>query len=150
MSTTEMPAPVDDEYPKSVAHAMGYLMAIAALPPLAMGLPWKRSLLTALAVLLLVALLRAYLGMSVRGVLSRVRAKAVLGGADMAAFFLLVASGYTVYALDALRGNDGWAPFLGIWALAALGCSVRMLTRAHRTWFSNTFLSRFSESQPPF
>jgi channel protein (hemolysin III family) len=133
-----------DGFLQSVGHMIGYLIAIAALPPLAAGLPWHKSLMVGGALIAVVALMRMFLGMSVRNVLSKGRAKAVLGGTDMAALFLFVASGYTVFALEALRNGTGWAAFLAIWALAALGCSVRMLARARRNWFSESVLfSRF-------
>jgi hemolysin III len=127
-----------EEYPSAVGHALGYLLAIGSLPLLAQGLAWNKSIPVAAALILAVAVLRTYLGTSVRDALSQGRAKAVMNRVDQAAIFLFIAGAYTAFALDALREGMGWAAFMAVWAVAALGCSVRLLGRARHTWFSSS------------
>jgi predicted membrane channel-forming protein YqfA (hemolysin III family) len=140
--SAEVRQPLGDEFPRAAAHALGYIGALAALPLLAEPLPWHKSLAVASLLLALVLLLRAYLSMAVRQALSPRRSGAVLMWTDLGALFLLIASAWAVFAVHAARQSDGWAAFLGLWALAALVCSLRLLARARHTWFSETFLSR--------
>jgi hemolysin III len=127
-----------EEFPNAVGHALGYLLAIGSLPFLAQNLPWNKSVPVAAVLVIAVVLLRTYLGSSVRDALSAGRAKAVMNRVDQSAIFLFIAGAYTAFALDALREGMGWAAFLAVWAVAALGCSVRLLGRARHTWFSSS------------
>jgi channel protein (hemolysin III family) len=135
----------NEDFARSTAHAMGYLMSIAALPVLASALPWRRGFVVAALLFVVVVLIRQFFAMSVRSALTRGRAKAVISWVDMAAVFIGLASVYTVVAYDSLRQNDGWSYFLAVWALAALGCSARGLAKASKTWHSSTFVSSFFE-----
>ena len=53
------------------------------------------------------------------------RAKQVCRFLDHAAIFLLIAGTYTPFTLGALRGPLGFALFLVIWSLAALGIALK-------------------------
>jgi predicted membrane channel-forming protein YqfA (hemolysin III family) len=132
---------------RSAAHAAGYLLTIAALPWLAAALPFRRNMLLVLLILAVVIMARQYLVVAVRDALSAGRAKAVLGWVDLAALFIGLASTHTVQAYDSLLRHDGWGACLAVWALAALGCSARFLTRATKTWCSSTFVSTFGDRQ---
>jgi channel protein (hemolysin III family) len=133
-----------DDFFKCAAHSLGYLIGIAALPVLTLA--WRRIEVPAIAMLLLIIVAaRLYLVSSVRSAVSPARAKAVISWVDMAALFVALASSYTVSAYDSLQHRDGWWPCLAAWALAAFGCSARGLTRATQTWYSSTFMSRFSD-----
>jgi channel protein (hemolysin III family) len=135
-----------DDFIKSSAHTLGYLMGIAYMPVLLFSL--RHVNLTVVAVLAVaIVAARFYLGASVRDALSPVRSKAVLRWVDMAALFVGLASAYTVFAYDSLQHGDGWTLCLVVWALAAAGCSVGVLSRATHTWYSSTFISQFIE--PP-
>jgi channel protein (hemolysin III family) len=136
---------VNEDYARSSAHAMGYLLAIAALPVLTSSLPLRGGLVVAALLIIGVGLMRQFLVMSVRSALSRGRAKAVISWVDMAAVFIGLASIHTVLAYESLRHNDGWAYCLAVWALAAMGCSARGLVKASRTWHSSSFVSSFFE-----
>ncbi len=131
-----------DGFPRAAGHAVGYLAAVAAIPPLAAQMPWHDSAVLCTGLLAAVGALRGYLGVVVRDALSRLRAKAVLGWVDRAAFFLLVASMVAVYAVDSVVQFDVWAAFSAIAVLAALGRSANALGQGHDTWFSSSFLSR--------
>jgi channel protein (hemolysin III family) len=136
----------NEDFARSTAHALGYLLSIAALPVLSTALPWRRGLVVAVLLFVMVALMRQFLVMSVRSALTRGRAKAVINWVDMAAVFIGLASIHTVCAYASLRQNDGWGYCLAVWALAALGCSARVLTKASKTWHSSTFVSSFFEA----
>jgi predicted membrane channel-forming protein YqfA (hemolysin III family) len=133
----------NEDYSRSSAHAMGYLLSIAALPVLASSLPWRRGILVAALLFVVVVLLRQFLVISVRSALTRGRAKAVINWVDRAAVFIGLASLSSVYAYEALGKADAWGYCLAAWALAALGCSAHGLVKASKTWDSSTFVSSF-------
>jgi predicted membrane channel-forming protein YqfA (hemolysin III family) len=135
----------NEDFSRSTAHALGYLLSIAALPALSSALPWRRGLVVATLLFVVVVLMRQFLVMSVRSALTRGRAKAVINWIDRAALFIGLASVCTVVAYDSLGQADGWRYCLGAWALAALGCCAHGLVNASRTWDSSTFLSSFFE-----
>jgi predicted membrane channel-forming protein YqfA (hemolysin III family) len=136
---------LNEDYGRSSAHALGYLLSIAALPVLSSSLPARGGLLVAALLIIVVGIERQFLAMSVRSALSRSRAKAVISWVDMAAVFVGLASVHTVFAYESLRQNDGWGYCLAVWALAALGCSARGLVKASKTWHSSSFVSSLFE-----
>ena len=132
----------EDEYPRAVGHAMGYLAMVAACPPLAVQLVTHHVAAMGLALLLLVAILRTYMRTLVRDALSPLRARYVLTGVDQAAACLVIASACAVFALASVDRDALWAGLLGFAALLAAGLSAQRLFSARRTWHSSTFLSR--------
>jgi len=56
------------------------------------------------------------------------RVKKVLRHLDHAAIYLLIAGTYTPFALVMIRGGWGWFLFLTVWALAALGVTIKTFT----------------------
>jgi predicted membrane channel-forming protein YqfA (hemolysin III family) len=135
----------NEDFARSTAHALGYLLSIAALPALSSALPWRRGLIVATLLFVVVVLMRQFLVMSVRSALTRGRAKAVINWIDRAALFIGLASVCTVVAYVSLGQADGLRYCLAAWALAALGCSAHGLMNASRTWDSSTFMSSFFE-----
>jgi predicted membrane channel-forming protein YqfA (hemolysin III family) len=136
---------LNEDYGRSSAHALGYLLSIAALPVLSSSLPAQGGLIVAALLIIVVGIVRPFLAMSVRSALSRGRANAVISWVDMAAVFIGLASLHTVFAYESLRQNDGWGYCLAVWALAALGCSARGLIKASKTWHSSSFVSSLFE-----
>ncbi len=114
-----------NEFPRAAGHALGYLAVIAAMPPLTAQLLWRHPVVLSAILLVLLASLRAYLGLAVRDALSPARSRSVLGRVDQVAIFLFIASACTVLAFASLRQDQGWLAFAVVWVLAALGSAVR-------------------------
>lgn len=120
-----------EEIANSLSHGVGLVLAIVATPILIVaavryGTAWNTvgvSVFAASMVLL-------YLSSTLYHALTHGTAKRIFRMLDHGAIFLLIAGTYTPFTLGVLRGPWGWTLFGLVWALAAVGLTMKILFRA--------------------
>jgi hemolysin III len=128
---TRAPLPPEVERFNTASHLVGAVLAVAALITLvarATGQP-DRAKLASVAVYgaSLVALYSASSAYHA----AAGRLKATLRRLDHLGITLLIAGTYTPFAVVSLRGTRGEWLLAAIWALAAIGCVLEFVPRAH-------------------
>ncbi len=124
----------DEEFANAASHAVGVVLACAALPTLALGVspdePARRlGMLVFAATMLMV-----YLASSIFHALPVGRAKAVLRRVDHAAIFVFIAGSFTPFALSPGQAGGSLGPLAVIWAAAALGVTLKLFDKLrHRS-----------------
>jgi len=124
-----------EEFANAASHALGFLVALAALPVLA----WDSTVRPTphhLGVWVFAAtLLFVYLASAVYHALPVGRLKQSLCRLDHAAIFLFIAGSYTPFALRHVPGGATWMVLGGVWAVAALGMALKLVNRLqHQGW----------------
>jgi len=126
---------VAEEIANSLTHALGAVLAVAALVMLDVHAARFGSARHVVACSIFgAALVILYTASTLYHSIPAPRAKQVLRFCDHAAIFLLIAGSYTPFTLVILRGPLGWTLFALVWALAAFGILLRLTcgTRCHR------------------
>lgn len=127
MATPVQTYSLPEEIANSVTHAVGLLLALAALVVMVVfaamkGTAWhvvSCSVYGATLVLLFVA-------STLYHSLPWPRVKAVLKVIDHSAIYLLIAGTYTPFLLGPLRGGWGWSLFGVVWGLALAGIAFKL------------------------
>ena len=124
------PQTIGEEIANTISHGLGCLLAIASLPILVLHASRQGSAsdIAAASVFAGTAIL-LYLVSALYHALPAGRAKALLNRLDHAAIYVFIAGSYTPFTLGVLRGGWGWTLFAFVWALAALGVTVKLLNR---------------------
>jgi hemolysin III len=114
-----------EELANSISHGIGLVGAMIGTPVLVLA--FHRGSLSFLigTIIFTVTMLMLYLGSMLYHAWPQTPAKSILQVLDHSAIFLLIAGTYTPFALGPLRGVLGWTMLGLIWALAALGVSVK-------------------------
>ena len=133
--------PATQNFPSAVGHAMGFLIAVASVPVLATGMLGQASPFIYALPIVVILVLRTYLGTAVRDALSPMRARAILNRVDQAAVFVFIGSACTVFAISAAHGRSAWAVPTALAAVASFALSGWLLGRARHTVSSSSFLS---------
>ena len=133
--------PTRQNFPNAVGHALGFLITVALVPFLAAGMLLQASLPIYALPIIVILVLRTYLGTAVRDALSPMRARAILNRVDQAAVFVFIGSTCTVYAIAAAHGGNAWAMVGAAGAVASFALSAWLLGRARHTVSSSSFLS---------
>lgn len=126
-----------EEIANSVSHGIGLVLAIVAAPILIIaalryGNTWNMVGVTVFAA----SMIALYLASTLYHALTHDRAKQIFRMCDHSAIFLLIAGTYTPFTLGVLRGPWGWTLFGLIWALAAVGLTMKAVLRARYNWLS--------------
>jgi hemolysin III len=131
-----------EEFVNAASHALGFLVALAAMPVLA----WYSVLRPTpqhLGVWIFAAtLLLVYLASAVYHAVPAGRWKQSLCRVDQAAIFLFIAGSYTPFALRHVPGGATWLVLGGVWAAAALGMALKLLNRLqHQGWLTALYFA---------
>ena len=128
-----------EEIANSVSHGVGVVAALAASPFLVVGAARRGGAFAIVGASVFAAsMVVLYLASTLYHALPRNRAKRVFRVIDHSAIFLLIAGTYTPFAFGALRGSLGWTLFGVIWALAALGITLKSVAGIRYPCLSTT------------
>jgi hemolysin III len=120
---------VGEELVNSLTHGVGVLLSIAGLALLMVrAMAEYDALCTASVSVFGVTLLLMYVASTLYHGLPQPRAKRWLRVCDHCAIYLLIAGTYTPFALVSMRGPWGWSLFGVVWAMAAAGCTFKVLS----------------------
>ncbi len=125
------PQSLGEEIANAVSHGVGFALAVASIPVLAIAaLPHGARAVIGAAVFAATASL-LYLTSTLYHSISHPRAKHVLHVLDHSAIYLLIAGTYTPFTLGVLHGAWGWSLLGTIWGLAILGVVVKSVSGFH-------------------
>ena len=116
----------EEELANSISHGIGLAGAMIGTPILLLAAFHHGSISFLIGTIIFtVTMLVLYLGSMLYHAWPQTPAKSILQVLHHSAIFLLIAGTYTPFALGPLRGVWGWTMLGHIWALAALGVSVK-------------------------
>ena len=127
-----------EEIANSVIHGLGVLAVLAGAPFLILAAVERRSAWdVAGSSVFLASMLILYLSSTLYHALTHPAAKRVFHVLDHGAIYLLIAGTYTPFTLGALRGPWGWTLFGVVWAVAAVGITLKSRRRLGHPLLSN-------------
>jgi hemolysin III len=126
----ERPQTVGEEIANAISHGIGFLLALASLPILAVVTVQRGGVADVVGASVFSAtMIVLYLVSALYHALPPGAAKRWFARIDHAAIYVFIAGSYTPFVLGVLRGGWGWALFGIVWALAALGVAAKLLNR---------------------
>jgi hemolysin III len=133
----ERPQSVGEEIANAISHGIGFLLALASLPILAVVTAQRGGVADVVGASVFSAtMIVLYLVSALYHALPPGAAKRWFARIDHAAIYVFIAGSYTPFVLGVLRGGWGWALFGIVWALAALGVAAKLLNRLRHPWAS--------------
>ncbi len=123
--TGHRPPSLGEEIANSVTHGVGLAASLAAAPLLIIAAAHDGAWRVVGSSIFAATLVALYAASTLYHALPPSRAKRVFRVLDHGAIFLLIAGTYTPFALGALRGPWGWTLLGLVWALAALGITLK-------------------------
>lgn len=129
---------VGEEIANSLSHGVGLALAIVATPILIAAAARNGVWNTVGVSVFAASMLALYLASTLYHALTHDRAKRFFRLLDHGAIFLLIAGTYTPFTLGVLRGPWGWTLFGLIWALAAVGLTIKAVFGTRYVWLSVT------------
>jgi hemolysin III len=133
----ERPQSVGEEIANAISHGIGFLLAVASLPILAVATVQRGGVADVVGASVFSAtMIVLYLASALYHALPHGSAKRWFARIDHAAIYVFIAGSYTPFVLGVLRGGWGWALFGIVWALAALGVAAKLLNRLRHPWAS--------------
>ncbi|MFT3820310.1 MAG: hemolysin III family protein [Rubrivivax sp.] len=139
-ATTDRPQTLGEEIANAVTHGLGVLLALASLPVLVLHAAGPAAVVG--ATLFATTMLLLYGVSTLYHALPPGRAKRWFNRLDHAAIYVFIAGSYMPFALGVLRGGWGWTLFGIVWALAALGVTVKLADRLrHPLWSTALYLA---------
>jgi hemolysin III len=133
----ERPQTVGEEIANAISHGIGFLLAVASLPILAVVTVQRGGVADVVgASVFSTTMIVLYLVSALYHALPPGAAKRWFMRIDHAAIYVFIAGSYTPFVLGVLRGGWGWALFGIVWALAALGVAAKLLNRLRHPWAS--------------
>ena len=126
----ERPQTLGEEIANAISHGIGFLLALASLPILAVVTVQRGGVADVVGASVFSAtMIVLYLVSALYHALPPGAAKRWFARIDHAAIYVFIAGSYTPFVLGVLRGGWGWALFGIVWALAALGVAAKLLNR---------------------
>ena len=136
----ERPQTLGEEIANSVSHGMALLAAGAAVPILVVASARHGTALNIAATCVFAAtMILLYSASVLYHAIPHAAAKRLFRKLDHGAIFLFIAGSYTPFALGALTGPLGWTLFGLVWALAAVGVTLKALDRMRHPVLSTGF-----------
>ena len=130
MDHDERPQSLGEEIANSVSHGVALLAAAAAVPVLVMASAHHGTALNVAAASVFAAtMVLLYAASALYHAIPHAATKRLFRKLDHGAIFLFIAGSYTPFALGALVGPWGWTLLGLIWALAAIGVTLKALDR---------------------
>ncbi|MFT4171942.1 MAG: hemolysin III family protein [Rhodocyclaceae bacterium] len=125
-----------EEIANSISHGVGCVAAIVGAPFLIMETLGDGMKNVVGASIFAATMILMYLSSTLYHALPRGRSKEFFHRVDHAAIYLLIAGTYTPFTLGVLSGIWGWVLFGLVWALAAIGLTLKAFNRLNRKWLS--------------
>jgi hemolysin III len=126
----ERPQTLGEEIANAISHGIGFLLAVASLPILAVVAVQRGGVADVVGASVFSAtMIVLYLVSALYHALPPGAAKRWFARIDHAAIYVFIAGSYTPFVLGVLRGGWGWSLFGIVWALAALGVAAKLLNR---------------------
>jgi hemolysin III len=136
----ERPQSLGEEIANSVSHGMALVAAAAAVPILLMASARHGTALNIAATSVFAAtMVLLYAASVLYHAIPHAAAKRLFRKLDHGAIFLFIAGSYTPFALGALTGPWGWTLLGLVWALAAVGVTLKALDRMRHPVLSTGF-----------
>lgn len=122
IDVTKREQSLTEEIANSISHAVGFIAAIAATPPLlAKAASYGQKEYAIGTAVFAATMVLLYFASSVYHALPAGRAKDLFKTIEHSAIYLLIAGTYTPFSLGALRGPWGWALLFLVWGFATFG-----------------------------
>ncbi|MEI8325031.1 MAG: hemolysin III family protein [Betaproteobacteria bacterium] len=119
-----------EELANSVTHAVGIVLSIAGLAVMSAFAALRGDAWHLVACSIFgSALILNYTASTLYHSIQTEHLKGALRALDHSAIFLLIAGTYTPFMLVNLRGPWGWSLLAGVWTIALLGISLRLLLK---------------------
>ena len=119
-----------EELANSVTHAIGIVLSIAGLAVMTAFAALRGDAWHLVACSIFgSALILNYTASTLYHSIQIEHLKGALRALDHSAIFLLIAGTYTPFMLVNLRGPWGWSLLIGVWTIAVLGISLRLLLK---------------------
>jgi hemolysin III len=132
----DRPQTLGEEIANSISHGAALLAAIAAVPFLVAAASHMSLGALVGTCVFATTMVLLYFTSTLYHALPAGRAKRVFVKLDHGAIYLFIAGSYTPFALGALGGPWGWTLFGLVWALAALGVTLKAFDRLSHPWMS--------------
>jgi len=132
----ERPQSLGEEIANSVSHGIALLAAVASIPFLVGAVRHFGAANVVGASVFAATMVLLYLTSTLYHALPAGRAKRVFLKLDHGAIYLFIAGSYTPFALGVLGGPWGWTLFGLVWALAAVGVTLKAFDRLRHPWLS--------------
>lgn len=134
--TEERPQTLGEEIANSVSHGVALLAALVGAPFLLASASQLSATNIVGAAVFAGTMVLLYFTSTLYHALPAGRAKAIFLKLDHGAIYLFIAGSYTPFALGALGGPWGWTLFGLVWAMAALGITLKAFDRLRHPWLS--------------
>ncbi|RQP24025.1 PAQR family membrane homeostasis protein TrhA [Piscinibacter terrae] len=119
-----------EEIANAVSHGIGFLLAVASLPILVYVAAREGHAADVVAASVFsTTMMLLYFVSTLYHAVPAGRIKTWLNRLDHAAIFLFIAGSYTPFVLGVLNGPWGWSLFGVVWAIAAVGVTLKLLNR---------------------
>jgi hemolysin III len=119
-----------EEIANGVTHGIGIVLSIAGLAVLTAFAALQGDAWHVVACSIFgAALILNYTASTLYHSIQIEHLKGALRALDHSAIFLLIAGSYTPFMLVNLRGPWGWSLLVGVWTIAVLGISLRLLLK---------------------
>ena len=132
----ERPQTLGEEIANSVSHGVALLAALVGAPFLLVSASQLSATNIVGAAVFAATMVLLYFTSTLYHALPAGRAKRVFLKLDHGAIYLFIAGSYTPFALGALGGPWGWTLFGLVWAMAALGITLKAFDRLTHPWLS--------------
>lgn len=134
--TEERPQTLGEEIANSVSHGVALLAALVGAPFLLVSASQLNVTNIVGAAVFAATMVLLYFTSTLYHALPAGRAKRIFLKLDHGAIYLFIAGSYTPFALGALGGPWGWTLFGLVWAMAALGITLKAFDRLSHPWLS--------------
>lgn len=133
----DRPQSVGEEIANSISHGLGFLLAVASVPILLVITSEKGGAANIVGASIFAStMVLLYLVSALYHALPDSRAKRVFLRLDHGSIYLFIAGTYTPFTLGALGGAWGWSLFGIVWALAAVGVTLKACNCLSTAWLS--------------
>jgi hemolysin III len=133
---TDRPQTLGEEIANSISHGLGLLGALVGGPFLIVSATHFSAASIVGACVFVATMVLLYLTSTLYHALPNGRAKRVFVRLDHGAIYLFIAGSYTPFSLGVLGGPWGWTLFGLVWAMAAIGVTLKAFDRLSHPWLS--------------
>lgn len=133
---TERAQTLGEEIANSVSHGLTLVAALVATPILLVAVSPQSAANIVGAAVFAATMVLLYFTSTLYHALPQGRAKQVFMKLDHGAIYLFIAGSYTPFALGVMGGAWGWTLFGLVWAMAAIGITLKAFDRLSHPWLS--------------
>lgn len=133
-----------EELANTASHAMGCVLALAAMPALADQVDAERHPIRQVGVTVFIAtMVLMYLVSTVYHALPVGHGKRWLRKCDHAVIFIFIAGSYTPFALGQIQRGEGWDMLAAVWGIALAGVLLKLCDRLQHPGYSTALYLAF-------